>query len=267
MLGSQEILDALKNIGLNLYERKIYVALIAKGVATAGEVSEIAKVPRSRSYDVLESLADKGFVVSQSSKPIKYVALAPNDAIERAKDNLQRKHTDTLERMDKMSKSPIMTQLESIYSQGFSMIQPSDIAGTLKGNFSINQQMKSLFKSAKSHIKVITNADGVTELHGKHMNALKSAKKRGAKIRILSTDIRSKAAKALAGVAEIKSLEKSLGRIFSVDSEHFMISLTDSKEVHPTQDVAFWAGSSHVSGGVLDHLFENLWGKYKPVQK
>ena len=95
MLGSQEILDALKNIGLNLYERKIYVALIAKGVATAGEVSEIAKVPRSRSYDVLESLADKGFVVAQSSKPIKYVALAPGDALDRAKDNMQRRHADT----------------------------------------------------------------------------------------------------------------------------------------------------------------------------
>jgi sugar-specific transcriptional regulator TrmB len=70
MIGSQEVLDALKNIGLNLYERKIYLALLAKGVATAGVVSEIAKVPRSRSYDVLESLADKGFVVAQSSKPI-----------------------------------------------------------------------------------------------------------------------------------------------------------------------------------------------------
>ncbi|MBM3304269.1 MAG: TrmB family transcriptional regulator, partial [Candidatus Aenigmarchaeota archaeon] len=61
MVGTTESLDALKSIGLNLYERKIFVALLAKGVATAAEVSEIASVPRSRSYDVLESLADKGF--------------------------------------------------------------------------------------------------------------------------------------------------------------------------------------------------------------
>ena len=261
MLGSQEILDALKNIGLNLYERKIYVALIAKGVATAGEVSEIAKVPRSRSYDVLESLADKGFVVSQSSKPIKYVALAPNDAIERAKDNLQRKHTSTLDRMDKMSKSPIMTELENIYSQGFSMIQPSDIAGTLKGNFSINQQMKSLFKNAKTNIKLITTEEGLTELHGKHVNVLKSAKKKGVEIKILAPDTGSTAAKTLSDIAELKSLDKPMGRVFTVDGEHFMMSLTDSKDVHQTQDVAFWAGSSHISGGVLDHIFENLWGQ------
>ncbi len=261
MLGTQEILDALKNIGLNLYERKIYVALIAKGVATAGEVSEIAKVPRSRSYDVLESLADKGFVVSQSSKPIKYVALAPQDALERAKDNMQKRHTDTLDRMDKMSKSPVMTELEAIYSQGFSMIQPADVAGTLKGSFSINQQMKSLFKNAKSHINVITNDEGLAELHAKHMNSLKSAKKKGAKIKILAPSTDSKSAKALSVVAEMKNLARPMGRLFSVDGEHFMISLTDSKEVHHTQDVAFWGGSSHVSGGILSHMFENLWGQ------
>ena len=86
MVASTEVLDALKNIGLNLYERKIFVALLAKGVATAAEVSEIAEVPRSRSYDVLESLADKGFVVVQPSKPIKYVALAPKEALERTKE-------------------------------------------------------------------------------------------------------------------------------------------------------------------------------------
>jgi sugar-specific transcriptional regulator TrmB len=261
MLGSQEILDALKNIGLNLYERKIYIALIAKGVATAGEVSEIAKVPRSRSYDVLESLADKGFVVAQSSKPIKYVALAPKDAIERAKDHLHAKHTETVGRMEKMSKSPVMTELENIYSQGFSMIQPADIAGTLKGSFSINQQLKSLFKGAKSFIHVIATEGSVSDMHSKHLNVLKAANKKGAKIRILTTDVESKAAKALSAVAEVKKLEKPMGRIFNIDGEHFMVSLTDSKDVHPTQDVAFWAGSNHVAGGVLTHLFDSLWGQ------
>ncbi|MEM7823019.1 MAG: helix-turn-helix domain-containing protein, partial [Candidatus Aenigmatarchaeota archaeon] len=56
MVASNQVLDALKSIGLNLYERKLFVALLAKGVATAAELSEIANVPRSRSYDVLESL-------------------------------------------------------------------------------------------------------------------------------------------------------------------------------------------------------------------
>ena len=89
MVVSNEVFDALKGIGLNLYERKIYVALLAKGIGTAGEVSNIAKVPRSRSYDILESLSDKGFVVLQPSKPIRYVALEPKDALGRVKQNME----------------------------------------------------------------------------------------------------------------------------------------------------------------------------------
>jgi sugar-specific transcriptional regulator TrmB len=259
MIGSQEVLDALKNIGLNLYERKIYVALLAKGVATAGEVSEIAKVPRSRSYDVLESLADKGFVVSQSSKPIKYVALAPKDALSRAKDNLKRMHSETVDRMDRLAKSSVVTELESIYKEGFSMIQPFDIAGTLKGRYSINQQIKMLFKKASKHINVITTDDGLSELYSKHYNVLKKISKSGVKLRVLAPASDSKPAEAFSVIGEVRSMGNSMGRVFTIDGEHFMIALTDDSKVHHTQDVAFWAGSGHVAKDVLEPLFENVW--------
>ncbi|MDP3765021.1 MAG: helix-turn-helix domain-containing protein, partial [Nanoarchaeota archaeon] len=38
----------LKNLGLNSYEVKIWTALLSRGVSTAGELSDIANVPRSR---------------------------------------------------------------------------------------------------------------------------------------------------------------------------------------------------------------------------
>jgi sugar-specific transcriptional regulator TrmB len=259
MIGSQEVLDALKNIGLNLYERKIFVALLAKGIATAGEVSEIAKVPRSRSYDVLESLAGKGFVVAQSSKPIKYVALAPKDALERAKDNLKRKHTEKLERMDKMIKSTVVVELEAIYKEGFSMIQPFDIAGTLKGRYSINQQLKMLFKKASKYINVVTTDDGLNELYSKHYNVLKKVSKSGVQIKILTSAPDSKPAEAFSVIGEVRSMGSQLGRMFTIDGEHFMIALTDDTKVHHTQDVAFWAGSGHVAKDVLEPMFENVW--------
>lgn len=88
MLASQKVFDSLKGIGLNLYERKLWVALLARGTSTAGELSSMATVPRSRSYDILQSLAEKGFVVVQTAKPLKYVATSPEEALERAKRKL-----------------------------------------------------------------------------------------------------------------------------------------------------------------------------------
>ncbi len=63
MIIQPELLNKLKDFGLNSYESKIWVALLSRGVSTAGELSDIANVPRSRSYDVLESLEKKGFVI------------------------------------------------------------------------------------------------------------------------------------------------------------------------------------------------------------
>ena len=64
MIVKEEFLSKLRRFfNLNLYEVKIWTALLSRGVSTAGELSDIANVPRSRSYDVLESLEKKGFVI------------------------------------------------------------------------------------------------------------------------------------------------------------------------------------------------------------
>ena len=79
----------LKNLGLNSYEVKIWTALLSRGVSTAGELSDIANVPRSRSYDVLESLEKKGFVKTKNGKPARYTAISPSEALENTKKNTQ----------------------------------------------------------------------------------------------------------------------------------------------------------------------------------
>ena len=91
MIVKEEFLANLRRcFSLNLYEVKIWTALLSRGVATAGELSDIANVPRSRSYDVLESLEKKGFAITKLGKPIKYVAVPPSEVVERVKKNVER---------------------------------------------------------------------------------------------------------------------------------------------------------------------------------
>src|SRR3989338_2041302 len=90
MIVKDEFLGKLRGFfSLNLYEVKIWTALLSRGVSTAGELSDIANVPRSRSYDVLESLEKKGFVIMKLGKPIKYIAVPPKEVVERVKKNVQ----------------------------------------------------------------------------------------------------------------------------------------------------------------------------------
>ena len=89
MIVKDEFLSKLRRyFGLNLYEVKIWSALLSRGVSTAGELSDIANVPRSRSYDVLESLEKKGFVVMKLGKPIKYIAVPPKEILKRVKKKI-----------------------------------------------------------------------------------------------------------------------------------------------------------------------------------
>src|SRR5512136_2728450 len=90
MIVKDEFLNKLRRyFCLNLYEVKIWAALLSRGVSTAGELSDISNVPRSRSYDVLESLEKKGFVVHKLGKPIKYIAVPPAEVVERVKKNMK----------------------------------------------------------------------------------------------------------------------------------------------------------------------------------
>ena len=89
MIVKEEFLNQLRRIfNLNLYEVRIWTALLSRGVSTAGELSDIGNVPRSRTYDILESLEKRGFIIMKLGKPIKFIALKPEEVIERAKKNV-----------------------------------------------------------------------------------------------------------------------------------------------------------------------------------
>ena len=84
MIVKEEFLGRLRKIfDLNLYEVKVWTALLSRGTSTAGELSSISDVPRSRTYDVLESLEKRGFAIIKIGKPVKYIAVKPTEIIEK----------------------------------------------------------------------------------------------------------------------------------------------------------------------------------------
>lgn len=84
----------LQDVGLNAYEAAVYLSLLKLGVSEASAIYRDAEVPYGKIYSVLESLAGKGFVEVQASRPKKYRAVDPEislDAIfERRKAEVER---------------------------------------------------------------------------------------------------------------------------------------------------------------------------------
>jgi len=271
MLASSEVMDALKSIGLNLYERKLWVALLAKGVATAGELSAVANVPRSRSYDVLQTLAEKGFVVVQTSKPLKYVAISPREALEKAKEKLKENYELSIERISRLQSSKILDELESIHKTGLKLVLPEELTGSLKGKYSVLQQMESMFKEATSSINIVTTPSGLNELVESQYNLLKKLKEKGVKIRIATKadSTSSEAIKALSGIAEIKAIPDSeiplYGNFYVVDGKQLSIGLSDPEKVHTSQQMMFWTKSEHAAENIGRPLFDLVWKTSQPL--
>ena len=91
MIIKQELVNRIKDyFGLNVYEAKVWLALLKKGIASAGEVSEMSGIPRSRAYDVLESLEKRGFAMAKLDKPVKYIGVKPKIIIEKLKNNAKK---------------------------------------------------------------------------------------------------------------------------------------------------------------------------------
>src|SRR5438445_8502918 len=66
-----------QEMGLNLSESRAYLALLAHRTLTAKGLGSIARIPHSRTYDVLVSLTEKGFAVSKPTSPATYVPVPP----------------------------------------------------------------------------------------------------------------------------------------------------------------------------------------------
>ncbi len=266
MVASQETLDKLEDIGLNMYERKIYSALLGRGVSTAGELSEMTNVPRSRAYDVLESLAEKGFSVIKSSQPMEYVAIPPQQAIENIKKQHQKELEEKLNRLDNFKGSEAVDELENLYDQGLELVEPEEMSGSLKGRHQIQQHMGTMFQEADESIKMVTSEKGLKDLHDNHADFLAEAKDKGVNVRILApvTDNNKAEFEELSQVAEVRHMEHKEefnvpeGSFAVIDNDALTMSMTH-EDVHQTQDTAFWTKSGHMADNMMEPVFDMLW--------
>lgn len=266
MVASQETLDKLEDIGLNMYERKIYSALLGRGVSTAGELSEMTNVPRSRAYDVLESLAEKGFTVIKSNKPMEYVAIPPQQAIENIKKQHRKELEEKLNKLDSFKGSEAVNELEELYDQGLELVEPEEMSGSLKGEHQITQHMGTMFQEASDSIKIATSEEGLRDLHENHAELLQEARQNGVNVQILApvTDSNRSAYEGVKEFAEVRHLEDSNdfsvpeGRFAIIDNDALTMSMTHD-QVHSTQDTAFWTKSDHMAEETMGPVFDMLW--------
>ncbi len=242
MIVQESFLKKIKDFGLNSYEAKIWTALLSRGVSTAGELSDIAGVPRSRSYDILESLEKKGFIIMKIGKPIKYIALPPEEVMERVKKKITQQAQERSTTLEQLKGSDVLKELNLLHTQGIDMINPMDMTGIIKGRNQIYNHLSTMIKNAKKSVILMTTEDGLIRKHQHLGKILKKSSERGVNVKIMAplTSKSKEVVDDMKKFADIKNVKSFNGRFCIVDNKELTFMLLDDSKVHPSYDSAVW---------------------------
>lgn len=245
MIVQESFLKKIRDFGLNSYEAKIWTALLSRGVSTAGELSDIAGVPRSRSYDVLESLEKKGFIIMKIGKPIKYIAIPPEEVVERVKKRISQEAKEKSEVLEELKSTDVLKDLNLLHTQGIDMINPSELTGVIKGRNQIYNHLSTMIKNAKKSVVLMTTEEGLIRKHKYLKKNMKKASDKRVNIRILAplTTKSKEVVSDLKKIAQIQNVKGHNGRLCLIDNKELAFMLLDDSKVHPSYDMAIWVNT------------------------
>ncbi len=258
MLVKQEIINKIKDyFDLNIYETKVWLALLGKGVASAGEVADISGVPRSRTYDVLESLEKKGFAIIKLGKPVKYLGVKPKIILEKLKNNVRKDAEDKIESLLKIKDTDEFSQLEELYKGGINPAKREDLSAALRGRSNISNHLREILSEAKKEVIVCTNAEEILSKSKLFKQTFELLSKNNIKIILALSGDKSliKKIEDLFGM-KVKQVQID-AKFFIVDRKEILFYLSRAED---KEDFAIWLNSDFFSEAFAS-LFEKAMGK------
>lgn len=233
MIIKPELVKRIKEyFNLNIYETKVWLALLSKGIASAGEVAELSSVPRSRTYDVLESLEKRGFAIIKIGKPVKYIAVKPTEVIEKIKSNTMNEAQERVKSLANLKETQEYIELEQIYNAGIDPIRSQEITGALRGRSNVISRLREIVEGAKKEVFICTSDLDFEDKSRALMPVLEKAMKSNVKVKIALSGNPEKIKKMNVRYNLKAKMIESNARIFMSDRKEvvFMITPPNSDE-------------------------------------
>ncbi|MFA5856131.1 MAG: helix-turn-helix domain-containing protein [Candidatus Pacearchaeota archaeon] len=266
MIIRPELINQIKEyFGLNIYETKVWLALLGKGVASAGEIAEISRVPRSRTYDVLESLEKQGFAIMKLGKPVKYIAVKPKIVIEKLKSNALRNADEKIKTLLKLKDTQEYTELEELYNVGIQPVRHEEISGAIKGKLTIYNHIKELLENSKKEVVICTSVAEM-QLKSRFFSSVFDRLKKGGINMKIAISGNEKEVKKINNRFKIKAKHIDIDAKFYIsDGEQVMFII--SKGTLPDEEIAIWLNAPFFTSSLCMMFNEALKSNEKDSDK
>ena len=209
----------------------------------------------------------KGFIVMKLGKPIKFVALKPEEVVERVKKNLVVEAKEKSDRLERLKGDEVLEELSGLFTKGIKFVEPTDLSGSLRGRQNMYNHIDMMVREAEKTITIVTTAEGINRKLEALMPSLEKCKKRGVKIRVAAPidSNNLKIAKEMKKVAEVRDMKDLKARFIIIDGNQIMFMLLDDEKFHPNYDVGVWINTDFFAQA-LEQMFELAWKEMKQVK-
>lgn len=256
---TKNILKPLADIGLSKYESKVYLTLISEGVSTAKSIADITGIPYGKVYEIINSLSYKGFAMILPSKPMKYKAISPHQAIISAKKEMH-------EKFEKIE-NKIIGQLEPLFTKNKKFTEPKSNFSIINGRSNVVNKTEEFIKKAKNNINIQCSANSLSRLT-LHKDALKEAADRGIKISIAGiTDKENLKEIRSLNFCTLKHINTSKNNFISIDGKESLVinPVPDDDNIIYGRDLGIFALSKSFTRFV-DNFFEANFKKAREIR-
>lgn len=260
MENTKNILKPLSDVGLSKYESKVYLTLISEGVSSAKSISDVTGIPYGKVYEIINSLSYKGFLMILPSKPMKYMAVSPKQAIVAARKDV----ADKFVRLESL----ILEQLGPAFEKNKSFSPASSSFLLVNGRSNAVKKVDELIKGAEKNIHIQCSANSLSRLM-LHKEALKDAASRGVKILIAGVTNKENIDEiGSLGFCDIRHISISKNNFVSVDGRDSLIidSMPDDDNILYGRDLGIFASSASFTRFV-DNFFVSGFEKAKSLRE
>jgi len=250
-----ELVKKIKScFDLNIYETKVWLALLSKGVSSAGEIAEMSGVPRSRTYDVLESLEKRGFAIEKLGKPVKYIAVKPEVVVDKLKINTLRNADDKVKTLAKLKDTPEYLELETLHKTGIIPVKRSDISGAVKGKTNIYSHIKEMLENSEKEAIICMSASELESKSRIFSDIIDRLRKSGVKLKTALSGTEQEV-KRVESRFRIKSEKIDFKSKFFISDRKQVLFVINNTSNSEEEEVGIWIDSEFFANS-LAYLFD-----------
>jgi len=253
-----ELISKIKGyFDLNIYETKVWLALLQKGVSSAGEIAELSGVPRSRTYDVLESLEKRGFAIEKLGKPVKYIAVKPEVVIEKLKNNTVKYAEEKVKILSELKDTKEFVELQDLHKSGVEPIKNQELSTSIKGRSNLYTQMRDVMENAESTVYISSSAFELASKQKMFSDVFEKLKKRKVDVRVMIADSEEEA-KKISKKLGVNVKSKSINARFVIADKREIIFTIKPTSVHEDFDYGVWINSEYFANSMA-YMFDLAW--------